>query len=256
MKKKKGRFLIRSGLLLIAAAVALGAYNVYDGHRAGSAVQESVNFLEQLIAPADERIDDSGSAYTADKNDGQDSVPADLNTASGGFFEIPDEEEAERRDEIQYDEDPIVLDEIVIPDYILNPDMEMPVERYNGQDYIGILEIPAIDLKLPVISQWSYPKLRIAPCRYAGSAYTNNLVISAHNYAAHFGNIDKLFEGAAVIFTDTDGNVFNYRVGAKETLGPRDSAYMKDSGWDLTLFTCTPGGSYRVTVRCALVKGI
>ena len=34
--------------------------------------------------------------------------------------------------------------EVEIPDYVLNPNMSMPVKRIDGQNYIGILEIPAI----------------------------------------------------------------------------------------------------------------
>ena len=35
-----------------------------------------------------------------------------------------------------------------------------------------------------------------------------------------------------------------------ETLKPRAIEEMDSGEWDLTLFTCTIGGSYRVTVRC------
>ena len=74
-----------------------------------------------------------------------------------------------------------------IPDYISNPDMEMPVIEINGQRYIGQLEIPKLGLTLPIMDSWSYPKLRIAPCRYQGSAYKNDLIIAGHNYQRHFG---------------------------------------------------------------------
>lgn len=221
---KKGQILIGLGLLLIASAFVLCAYNVYDAHRAGRVAQESVNYLDTQIIPNSPSPAPSPVAPVPENTVPENTVP----------------------------ENP--YEEIEIPDYVLNPAMEMPVVSYEGEDYIGILEIPAIDLKIPVISEWNYPRLRIAPCRYFGSAYTNNLVISAHNYASHFGSIHQLPEGAAVIFTDADGNPFHYRVALTETLGPRDVEYMVDSGWDLSLFTCTPGGSYRVTVRCAQVK--
>ena len=43
-----------------------------------------------------------------------------------------------------------------IPDYLLNPQMDMPVKTVDGADYIGLLSLPAISLELPVIDQWSY----------------------------------------------------------------------------------------------------
>ena len=144
--------------------------------------------------------------------------------------------------------------EVEVPDYVLNPKMEMPVKVIDGQEYIAVLKIPAFDRELPVLSQWSYPNLRIAPCRYQGSAYTDDLVIAAHNYTSHFGNLKNLQEGDTVILTDMDDNVFTYKVALRETLMPTAVEEMSSGDWDLTLFTCTLGGSYRVTVRCERVR--
>ena len=140
--------------------------------------------------------------------------------------------------------------EAEIPDYILNPEMAMPETEIEGIKYIGTLEIPKIGLKLPVISEWSYPNLKIAPCRYFGSAYLDNIVIAAHNYKSHFRDIENLSSGDEIIFTDTDGNVFVYSVGAKEVLPPTAIEEMTSGEWDLTLFTCNPAGTFRVAIRC------
>ena len=144
------------------------------------------------------------------------------------------------------------LEEVYIPDYILNPEMEMPVEEIDGQKYIGVLRIPALSLELPVIREWSYPSLQIAPCRYAGSAYLNNMIIAAHNYYSHFGYLKNLSQGDEITFTDMDGNEFRYEVAELETLSPFAIEEMTSGDWDLTLFTCTVGGQSRVTVRCEL----
>lgn len=146
------------------------------------------------------------------------------------------------------------MEEIEIPDYVLNPNMEMPVTNIDGQDYVGLLSIPVLDLELPVISQWSYPRLKIAPCRYGGSAYTGDLIIAGHNYKSHFGSLKNLKQGDTVSFTDMDGNVFTYEVAVLETLAPTAIEEMECGDWDLTLFTCTLGGSYRMTVRCELLQ--
>lgn len=147
---------------------------------------------------------------------------------------------------------PTDLAEGEFPDYILNPQMEMPVKSVDGIGYIGLLSVPSQQLELPVIGEWNYPNLKKSPCRYVGSAYTNDLVIAAHNFSSHFGEIKNLNIGDRVRFTDVDGNVFDYRVVETETLQPTAVEEMKSGDWDLTLFTCTLGGSYRVTVRCEL----
>ena len=141
-------------------------------------------------------------------------------------------------------------DQAELPDYILNPDMEMPTEEVESNDYIGVLEIPSLEISLPVMSEWSYPKLKTSPCRYSGSAYTGNLAIAAHNYRTHFGSIKNLAAGVQVIFTDVKGRCFYYEVDAVEVLEPTAIQDMISEEWDLTLFTCTPGGQARVAVRC------
>lgn len=147
------------------------------------------------------------------------------------------------------------LEEAYIPDYILNPEMDMPEEEVDGQKYIGVLRIPALSLELPVISKWSYSGLKESPCRYIGSAYLNNMVIVAHNYFSHFGHLKNLSQGDEITFTDVDGNMFRYEVIEIETLSPFAIEEMTGGNWDLTLFTCTVGGQYRVTVRCVLANG-
>mgnify|MGYP000378019799 FL=1 len=140
-----------------------------------------------------------------------------------------------------------------IPDYQLNPEMEMPevmLEELDGAACIGVLEIPEIDLKLPVLSEWSYPLLKKAPCRYSGSAYLDNLVIAAHNYRTHFGKLKELETGDEVIFTDATGNRFEYKVAVVEALTPQSVEDMTSGEWALSLFTCTLDGKNRVTVRC------
>ena len=133
------------------------------------------------------------------------------------------------------------------------PEGPMPEQRINGQDYIGTLKLVKHGLELPVISWWDYPKLKIAPCRYEGSVYTDDMIISAHNYRSQFGLITELDPGDEVTFTDMAGNVFSYEVTRRETLKGNDIEEMSEGEWDLTLFTCTIGGANRVTVRCRRV---
>ncbi len=142
------------------------------------------------------------------------------------------------------------LEENYTPDYILNPEMDMPREEVEGQEYIGVLRIPALSLELPVISEWSYPRLKIAPCRYAGSAYLDNMVIAAHNFSSQFGNLKDLSQGDEITFIDMDGNLFCYEVAELEVLSPFAIEEMTSGDWDLTLFTCTISGQSRVTIRC------
>lgn len=142
-----------------------------------------------------------------------------------------------------------------LPEYVLHPEMEMPVIQIDGENYIGVIELPTLELSLPVMEQWSYLRLNAAPCRYQGSVYMNDLIIMAHNFNTHFGGIKNLRPGDEVDFVDGDGNLFRYEVAELETLDSYDVEEMAAGDWDLTLFTCTIGGRSRVTVRCVLAAG-
>lgn len=120
----------------------------------------------------------------------------------------------------------------------------------DGYAYVGYLSIPAINLEVPVMSEWDYTRLKIAPCRYAGSAGTGNLVICAHNYTRHFGPIRNLVSGDLVYFTDMDGMIWKYEVVLADLLSSAEVEDMTAGDYALTLFTCTYSGQSRVTVRC------
>ena len=136
-------------------------------------------------------------------------------------------------------------------------DREMPVVTIDGVQYIGTLSVPAEDLTLPVQYSWSYEALRSSPCRYTGSYLTDDLVICGHNYARHFSPIRWLAPGDDVYFETADGEKIHYTVLGLETVRPTDIGRMLEKqdrmsgSWDLTLFTCNPGGQTRCAVRCA-----
>lgn len=195
MKAKRGAVWINAGLLLIAAALFLSAYNEWESHEARDSAR-------QVIAQ----------------------LCDELPTEAGEPTTLPDV----RR--------------------------EMPVKTINGRDYIGVLSIPSLELELPVISQWDYPALKVAPCRYSGSLYQDNLIICAHNYASHFGKLKELQPGDIVLFTDMDEHVVTFQMVERETLNPMDAEGMEAGDWDLTLFTCTIDGQTRVTIRFERVE--
>lgn len=131
---------------------------------------------------------------------------------------------------------------------------EMLTTQVNGYDCIGILSIPVLELELPVLTDWSYEKLKIAPCLYYGSYHEKNFVIAAHNYEGHFKRLSQLQAEDLIFFTDVSGCERVYEVILLETLPGDATEEMITAGFDLSLYTCTPGGSSRVTVRCNAIS--
>ena len=132
--------------------------------------------------------------------------------------------------------------------------MEMPRETVEGEEYLGTLEIPALGLKLPIMAEWSYPRLKKAPCRYSGSVYTDDMVLAGHNDKTHFGGLKRLSMDDEIRFTDVEGNLFRYRVIDLETLDGTAVEDMEQGNPGLTLFTCTLGGRSRLAVRAERVE--
>lgn len=128
------------------------------------------------------------------------------------------------------------------------PSDKMKTVEIDGYEYIGYLSIPVLELELPVMSEWDYPRLKIAPCRQFGSTKNDNLVIAGHNYKTHFGKLSKLKIGDMIQFTDMNDVQSYYLVDSVEVISPDSVDEVKNSEWDLVLYTCTYGGQSRVMV--------
>ena len=117
--------------------------------------------------------------------------------------------------------------------------------------YSGIIDIPEIGIKLPVMSEWNYDNLNISPCLFYNDEKNNRKIIAGHNYSSHFGKLKQLKKGDYIIFTNAENKRVIYKVLQTEILGSTDTDKMLGGDdWNLTLFTCSLSGYERVTVRC------
>lgn len=219
-RQKRSRCLLVLGMLMILAAMVLTSLNFLEDRTAG---ETAGNALEQLLLAERDARDA--------RRQGSSAVESSPNGA-----------------------DHVTLDPVYPETGNTIPEGDMPVIEVDGYGYIGVLQIPSLDLTLPILSEWSYPALQTAPCRYAGSAYEGGLVLSGHNYASHFGKLNQLEAGDEVRFIDLSGNTFTYAVAETEVLEATAIDEMVSGGWGLTLFTCTLSGQMRFTVRCRLTS--
>ncbi len=211
MNRKYAWCMIVLGTMLLLAALFLVVYNVHTDRESGAVSGEILQVLKQEI-----------SEHTSPTEE---------------TIYIPPQEDLYDEYETQDTTDPTEATD--------------PVMEVDGRQYAGVLSIPSLHVELPVLYEWSYPNLRLAPCRYYGAAAAGNLVIAAHNYRSHFGNIESLNTGELILFTDVSGRVYTYEVIHTEMINGSDAPAMREGAeeWDLTLFTCTLSGRSRVTVR-------
>lgn len=230
MKKLKlGPTLILVGIVLILGAIGLVLYNNWDSARAGQESDRVLGELEDLLLtnPVPVPTAETGRPIVV--------RPGGASQA----LEVEDPEDAE---------EPRIAGE--------NDDTpHMATVQVEEWKYIGVLEFPTLGLRLPVLNRWDYNRLRVAPCRYYGSVYNNNLVICGHNYTVHFSPVRSIALGADVYFTDMTGTKYHYTVINTETVQPMQVDEMIDPGgdWDMTLFTCNIGGATRFACRCRLL---
>lgn len=142
--------------------------------------------------------------------------------------------------------------EEITPDWVLDPDRDMPTVEIDGIACIGTLSFPERNIEFPVASDWDYPTLDKAACRYWGSVYKDDAILFGHNYEGQLKFLPDLEPEEKVVFTDIDGNEFTYEMAGGATLWPRQVKELcskNDMDWDLTVFTCTTWGEARVVVR-------
>lgn len=132
-------------------------------------------------------------------------------------------------------------------------DPQLPEKYYMDYPLIGSVYVPAAGVRLPVLGQWDEQMLKVAPCRYQGSISSGSMIIMGHNYKSHFRFLHNVPEGTEVIFENTAGREYHYRVAEIDYL-QRTQGELLPSEHPLILFTCTPGGLERIVLRCEAVQ--
>lgn len=215
MPKKAGIVLLAAGAVLIGSALLLLFHNNAEDRTAGQEAERLLVDVQSAIAVRTTATPPNHSA-------------PESNSAQSGT-EVPTETDA-----------PVQSD---APE-------EMPIVNLDGERYIGILDIPKLGLSLPIMADWNETRLRRTPCRQFGSLTEENLVIAGHNYRAHFARLRSMQPGDTVTFLNMNGVTHSFRVNHVEIL-PEDAVEaVQNSGYPLTLYTCTTGAEERVVVFC------
>ena len=128
--------------------------------------------------------------------------------------------------------------------------------KYKGFDVVGTIQIPAIDLKYPILEKLSKKSLETSVVLLYTSQGLNkegNSVIIGHNYrnATMFSNLKKLTNGDYIYITDTDGQKVRYTVYSIYRASGSESDYMTrntNGKREISLSTCTDDSKARTIV--------
>ncbi|MCL1835125.1 MAG: sortase [Oscillospiraceae bacterium] len=237
MSGKLSKIMIIAGAVLILAACGLMIFNKVDDQLTGNRSQDLLEQLEEEFA-----MMLSGEA------------PFLTNPSGSQLAHTPPSAEQpgqSNADNLNYDPEAQMQEE--------DDDGEEPQEQQGTRQWgsawystLGIIQIPAINLKLPVINECSDALLNVAPCRLAGSANfrPRRLIIAGHNLQSHFKGLINLSVGDEMTFTSMDGSTYLYKVveiGQCHRDNPEEVS--AGEGWDITLVTCKTIRTMRTLVR-------
>lgn len=117
----------------------------------------------------------------------------------------------------------------------------------NGETYniVGTIEIPSLNIKYPIMSEYTETLLKIAPTKYWGSNPNRigNMVILGHNYknTKFFSKLPKIKKDDIIKITDTNGKTLEYSVYDTYIIEPDDNtctSQLTDGKIEITLITC------------------
>lgn len=126
----------------------------------------------------------------------------------------------------------------------------------DGYDVEGIIEIPKIDIKYPIVSTTSDEAMKIAITKFWGEGINGigNYCMAGHNYknGTMFGKTKYLNIGDTIKMTDLNLNTLEYKVFKIYTIDPNDVTCIESvepNTREITLITCTNGHKNRLVIK-------
>lgn len=127
---------------------------------------------------------------------------------------------------------------------------------YKGFEVVGTIQIPAIDLKYPILEKLSKKSLETSVVLlYTAQGLNNvgNSVIIGHNYrnGTMFSNVKNLSKGDYIYITDTTGRKVKYTIYNIYRASGSESDYLTrntNGKREISLSTCTNDSKARTIV--------
>lgn len=143
----------------------------------------------------------------------------------------------------------------------INTDMNNKEEKQesikvDGYDVEGIIEIPKIDIKYPIVSTTSDEAMKVAITKFWGANINDigNYTMAGHNYknGTMFGKTKYLKVGDKIKMTDLNLNTIEYEIFKIYTIDPNDITCIESvepNTREITLITCTNGHKNRLITK-------
>ena len=138
-----------------------------------------------------------------------------------------------------------------------NTNITEPVNvQYNGFDVVGIIEIPSINIKYPIINKTNDTTMKYSITKFSGGEINSigNFTVAGHNNlnGTMFGKVKKLNIGDQINLTDLYNNTVTYEIFDIYSVDPNDVSCLNsvnENAREITLITCTNGHLNRLITK-------
>ena len=124
----------------------------------------------------------------------------------------------------------------------------MPVLQLEGEDYSGLIQVPAFGVCLPLGSDWDSRTVSRYPCRFSGSVYDNSLIVGGSK--DQFDFCSRIDLGDHVTVTDMTGARFSYEVVRIDRRAHAEATVLQEGNFHLTLFAPDEATGNYIILRC------
>lgn len=128
--------------------------------------------------------------------------------------------------------------------------------QYNGYDVVGIIEIPSINIKYPIINKTNDTTMKYSITKFSGGEINSigNFTVAGHNNlnGTMFGKVKRLKVGDQIKMTDLYNNTVTYEIFDIYSVDPNDVSCLNavdENTKEITLITCTNGHLKRLITK-------
>ena len=132
--------------------------------------------------------------------------------------------------------------------------VSMSASELNGENFIGIIEIPLYETTLPIGMEWDKNNVSKYPHKFKGSIYDGSLIIGGSGNKGQFDFMKNITETDSVYFTDVTGMRYSYKVSKIEVVKDVTAEDLSSKDADLVLFAKDTWGSKYTVVSCKMGK--
>ncbi len=136
------------------------------------------------------------------------------------------------------------------------PEGEILQETYEGYKIEGIIEIPQIKIKYPIINETNETTMKISVTKFYGPNINEigNYTIAGHNNidGTMFGKTKYLKIGDIIKITDLKNKTIDYKIFKIYSVSPDDVSILENINSEkreITLITCTNGRKQRLITK-------